>query len=160
MAPNTHRFVYFPRGLFAVSLISDSVLVKLTNEAHRGLTRHICPLPRRQHLYTVLGVAGVVGLTLPPLAERGHGGEVHVGEDPLLVQVLDADIDSAQARGGYVLAEGRVGPLVLGHGQVAPPRLAVELGVGVVLLLLHQQIDLGVCLFNASNSCREGSGEK
>lgn len=155
LCPQSTHGVFFS-GLFVV--ISDTVLVKLTNEVHSGLTRHICPLPGGQHLCTVLIVVGVVGLSPPPLAERGHGREVHVGEDPLLVQVVDPDVDSAQARGAYVCGKGRIGPLVLGHGQVAPPRLAVELGVGVALLLLHQQIDLSVCLFNASNSCRGGVG--
>lgn len=120
------------------------------------MAQHICPFPRGQHLCTVLVRGGAGGLSSPPLAESGDGREVHVGEDPLLVQVVDADVDSVQARGGYVSGEGGVGPLVLGHGQVAPPRLAVELGVRVALLLLHQQIDLSVCLFNASNSCRGG----
>lgn len=147
-------FCFFNR--FIIFLISDTVLVKLTNEVHRRLAHHICPFPRGQHLCTVLVLIGVVGLSSPPLAESGHGREVHVGENPLLVQVVDADVDSVQARGGYVSSKGCVGPLILGHGQVAPPRLTVELGVGVALLLLHQQIDLSVCLFNASNSCRGG----
>lgn len=120
------------------------------------MAQHICPFPRGQHLCTVLVRGGAGGLSSPPLAESSDGREVHVGEDPFLVQVVDADVDSVQARGGYVGGEGGVGPLVLGHGQVAPPRLAVELGVRVALLLLHQQIDLSVCLFNASNSCRGG----
>ncbi|PWA22596.1 hypothetical protein CCH79_00015149 [Gambusia affinis] len=112
------------------------------DEEHGGMAGHVGPLPGRHHLRAVLVVVGVVGLPWPPPAEGAHRGAVHVGEKPFLVQVVNADVDSAQAGLRYVAGDGGVGAVVLRHGQVPPPRLAESLGVGVALLLLHQQIDL------------------
>lgn len=120
------------------------------------MARHVSPLPGGHHLSTVLVVVGVVGLPLPPFAESGHGREIYVGEKALAAEVVDANVDSAQARFGYVVCDDRVGALVLGHGQVPSPRLAVALGVGVAFLLFDQQIDFTLRLFYASNSCRGG----
>lgn len=137
-------------------LNSGTLLVKFTNKIHGRVARHICPLPRGHHLSTVLIIEGIVGLSLSPSAESGHDREIHVGENTLVVQVIDANVDSVQARFGYVTCDGRVGALVFGHSQVPSPRLTIDLRVGVAFLLLHQQIDLTVCLFYASNSCRGG----
>lgn len=135
---------------------SDTVLVELTDKIHGWVARNVSPLSRGQHLSTVLVIIGVVGLSLPPFAESGHGRAIHVGENTLSVQVMNANVDSAQACLANVSCDGRVGSLILGHGQVPSPRLTVGLSVGVAFLLLHQQIDFTVCLFYASNSCRGG----
>ncbi|TNN80167.1 hypothetical protein EYF80_009492 [Liparis tanakae] len=88
------------------------------------------------HLSTVLIIEGIVGLSLSPSAESGHDGEIHVGENTLAVQVINADVDSVQARFGDVTRDGRVGALVFGHGQVPSPRLTIDLGVGVACVLV------------------------
>lgn len=72
-----------------------------------------------------------------------------------MAQVVHAHIGAAQARLGDVGRDGRVGGLVPGHGEVATPGLAVGLGVGVALGLLHQQVELALCLPDTSNSCKE-----
>lgn len=137
-------------------LHSDAVFVEFTDKIHGRVARYVSPLSRGQHLSTVLVVIGVVGFSFPPFAESGHGRAIHVGEKTLSVQVMNANVDSAQACLGNVSCNGHVGSLILGHGQVPSPRLTVDLSIGVALLLLHQQIDFTVCLFYASNSCRGG----
>lgn len=139
-------------------LDSNSVFVELANEIHGGMARHIGPLPGGHHLSTVLVVIRVVGLPFFPFAEGGHGGAIHVGEFAFSVKVVNADVNSAQACVGYTSRNGCIGAVVLWHGQVPSPRLTVDLCVGVALCFLHQQIDLTLCLFHASNSCRGGQG--
>ncbi|KAG7224200.1 hypothetical protein INR49_019935 [Caranx melampygus] len=124
---------------------SDTVLVKFTDKIHGWVARYVSPLSRGQHLSTVLIIIGIVRLSFPPFAESGHGRAIHVGENTLSVQVMNANVDSAQACLGNVSCNGRVGSLILGHGQVPSPRLTVELSVGVALVVLGMHKHFLLC---------------
>lgn len=76
-------------------LNSETVFVEFTNKIHGRVARHVSPLAGGHHLCTVLVIVGIVRLALSPFAKGGHGRAVHISEDTLHVQVVDADVDSA-----------------------------------------------------------------
>ena len=137
---------------------SHPVLLELAHGAHGGAAGHVGPLPRRRQLHAVLVPVRVIGLPLPPAAEGGHGGPVHVAEVPLALRVLQADVSPGQAGLSEVGRQQGIGGRVPGHGQVAPPGLAEGLRLGEAPLLLHQQVDLAVRLLDASDRCGGGQG--
>ncbi len=139
---------------------SYCILVKLTHKVHSELTSHINPLAWRHHLDAILVIVSVVWLALPPLAESGHGWALHIHKVAFSLQVINADIHSTEASCGDVASDGSVSRRVFGHRQVSTSPLTKHLRVPVAFFLLHQQIDLAVCLFDASDSCGGGQGWK
>lgn len=117
------------------------------------MTGDIIPAPRGHHLGTVLVFIGVVRLSIPPLAEGGHGRVVDVRELALAVQVVDADENPAEAGLADVGSQHGVGGVVLGHDQVTASAPAVILSLPVPFPFLHQQVHLAIRLFQAGDSC-------
>lgn len=135
---------------------SDIFFVKFTHEIHGDVTGNIIPASRRHHLHAVLLVVGVVGLPTAPFVEGLHGRPVRVDEIPLFLQVINPNEDSGEPRLVDVRGNQVVGSLVLGHAQRPSSPVAVKLGLLVALLLLHQQVNLIVCLAHAGDSCGGG----
>lgn len=134
----------------------DIFFVKFTHKIHGNMTGNIIPASWRHHLHTVLLVVGVVGLPTAPFVEGLHGRPVRVDEIPLFLQVINPNEDSGEPSLVDVRGNQVVGSLILGHAQRPSSPVAVQLGLLVPLLLLHQQINLIVCLTHAGDSCGGG----
>lgn len=134
----------------------DIFFVKFAHKIHGNVTRNIIPASGCYHLHTVLLIVSVVGLPAAPFVEGLHGRPVRIDEIPLFLQVVNPNEDSGEPSLVDVRGNQVVGSLILGHAQRPSSSVAVQLGFLVPLLLLHQQVDLIICLTHAGDSCGGG----